>query len=244
MSRFLRGLSLSPAVSKAMSRAFGVELLPHTIPHQQAHINFAPKEVGRAVDLWHQDGTVAVIVVFATSTLELDGGALEVFRGTPEEAAAFKVMNQSIPASRVTGFKAPAGHAVILHGRHVVHRAAPLHSPGERITFVNSFVPADPWHVDPTSTASLRAVDREDIVAAEYTVHRALRARAQLTSIIADADYRRSTESFVEQLQRVRADLDHTISSLANKVVKEVHFGGARDDPPPVPEAPPTFKEL
>jgi hypothetical protein len=250
MSRFLRGLSMSPKITEVISRAFGVPLLPHTVPHQQSHVNYAPKQVGRAVDLWHQDGVVADYVLFATDTLQLDGGAFEVFRGTPEDAALFKAQNSSIPPARVLSFKAPAGYALLLHGRHVVHRAAPLNKPGERITLVNSFVPADPFHTDPTNPASMRAVDREDVVAAEYTVHRAIRARAQLAEILANADYRRATDSFIAQLELVRDDLNAAIAALAVKKVQEAHFGGAYDDVKnneaavKKEEPTPTFKEL
>lgn len=55
---------------------------------------------------------------------------------------------------------------VFVAGHHVVHRAAPLLEPAERITFVNSFVPRASSH-EASKPKILRAVDDEAVVAAE-----------------------------------------------------------------------------
>ena len=51
-SNFIRGLATSRTITDFVSRHFNVSCQPHSIPHQLAHVNYAPKEVGRAVDLW------------------------------------------------------------------------------------------------------------------------------------------------------------------------------------------------
>ena len=212
--------------------------MPHTVPHQLAHVNFAPKEVGRAVDLWHVDNVAIDYVLFATSTLDVEGGAFEVWRGTKTEFAELHTQNLTVPRQRVDSLKAPAGYAVLLQGKHVVHRAAPLDAPAERITFVNSYVPTKP-HAEASSVKILRAVDDAHVVATEWSVHRALRARAQLDSFLEQASYSHTTEFYMERLSAIRDDLVDAIAQLQDVANdgKEEHFGGAYNDEAEAPKS-------
>eukprot|EP00211_Chloroparvula_japonica_P006047 CAMPEP_0119119786 /NCGR_PEP_ID=MMETSP1310-20130426/1123_1 /TAXON_ID=464262 /ORGANISM="Genus nov. species nov., Strain RCC2339" /LENGTH=368 /DNA_ID=CAMNT_0007109235 /DNA_START=104 /DNA_END=1210 /DNA_ORIENTATION=+ len=229
-SQFIRGLATDPSISQFVSRHFNVSVVPHTIPHQLAHINYAPKELGRAVDLWHVDNVALDYVLFTTNTLDLEGGAFEVFRGTREEAALLHSQNLSLPPNRIDQWKAPAGYAILQQGHHVVHRAAPLLAPAKRVTFVNSFVPKDPNFPEASAPRILRAVDDENVVATEWALHRALRARAQLNSLIAQSDYSRPTEFYLERIKAIRDDLTAAYDLLLpENEGKEDHFGGHHD---------------
>lgn len=230
MSKFVRGLATSKRVTDFVSRNFNVSVVPHSILHQLAHVNFAPKHTGRAVDLWHVDNVALDWVLFVTDTLAVEGGAFQVWRGVKSEAAELHRQNLSLPVSRVDSFKAPAGYAILLQGHHVVHRAAPLLQPAERVTFVNSYVPANPEADEASAPRILRAVDDENIVAVEWSLHRALRARAQLDSFIAQCEYGRPTDFYLERLKAIRDDLTTAYEMLLPEAGSgEDHFGGHHD---------------
>lgn len=55
-------------------------------------------------------------VLFATSTLEMKGGAFEVFHGTRDEAAHIHQLNLTLPTARVEPIRGAAGYAVLLQG--------------------------------------------------------------------------------------------------------------------------------
>ena len=192
-SRFLRDLCLSPELTEAMSEIAGIPLLPHTLPHQLGHLNYAPKEVGENVDKWHVDTLRIDFVLFVTDPVTLDGGEFEYYLGTKHEVAALKREGRPLDPARIVAPAMPGpGHAILQQGNMVVHRAKGLRSPGERITMVNGYVPRDVSFPDYTRFDQLCLVDPPHVAAAEYARHMAWmtreRAEARLAGIAFGAE--------------------------------------------------------
>ena len=87
-SRFLRDLCNCPQVTAFLSDVAGCELLPHSMPSQQLYINYAPDDLGKAVDTWHTDSIGFDCVILATDPATFSGGQFQFFRGTRQEAAS------------------------------------------------------------------------------------------------------------------------------------------------------------
>ena len=114
------------------------------MPHQLGHLNYNPEQAGENVDKWHADTLRIDFVLFVTDPNAIEGGEFEFFRGTTDEVRKLKADGQPLPADRVVAAPIPGpGYAVLQQGNMVVHRAKALSAPGERITLVNGYVPAD-----------------------------------------------------------------------------------------------------
>ena len=226
-SSFIRDLCLDASVTAFVSRHFGVDLVPHTVPHQLGHGNFAPRQLGRTVDKWHVDNVDLDWVLFVTDLGQVKGGAFEVFLGTKTEADEISRRGERLPRDRVVSIKPPEpGFAIMQQGHRVVHRAAPMEELADRMTLVNSYVPKDTGtFAEATKPAILRAVDPEGVVAAEWTVHRAMRASHQLAALLGALEYGRETEWYLGAMRNVRDDLSLAIDWLAATESGEEHFG-------------------
>ena len=143
-----------------MSEMAGCELLPHSMPSQQVYINYAPEDLGKAVDTWHTDSIGFDSVLLVTDPASFSGGQFQFFVGTRHEAAALlrsspenltAATAQDLPAQRVVSMPFPAaGYAVFQQGAMVVHRASRLERRAERNTVVIGHVSRDIALPDPT----------------------------------------------------------------------------------------------
>ena len=112
---------------------------------------------------------------------KLAGGQFEYFGGTRYEMAQLAKEGKAPPADRVVAPTFPGpGHAVALHGGMVVHRAAELTAPGERITMVNAYVSMDTQGDDQHRHKGLRPADDPECLYTEWAKHSAWRAPNRL----------------------------------------------------------------
>ena len=74
-------------------------------------------------------------------------------------------------------------------GNMVVHQAKALTAPGERITMVNGYIPADPAFEDYTRYDQLTFADPVPIATAEYSRHVAFHTRRAIDETIADIPF-------------------------------------------------------
>jgi len=119
-SKYLRDLCLSPDVAAFMGELAGIDLMPHTIPHQLGHLNYNPKEIGADVDKWHVDTLRYDYVMFVTDPTTVQGGAFQYFNGTKDEIAALKARENAVPQDRVISPVMPGpGYAVFMQGNMV-----------------------------------------------------------------------------------------------------------------------------
>ena len=76
-----------------------------------------------------------------------------------DEMAELKKDNKEIPSHKIISPEIPGpGFAVFQQGKHVVHRATGLTSPGERITLVNGYMASDPSIEDYTKYWTIHAM--------------------------------------------------------------------------------------
>ena len=226
-SRFLRDLCTAPELTEAVSDLCGAPMLPHTIPHQLGHLNYAPKEVGENVDKWHADTLRVDFVMFVTDPQSVEGGEFEWFEGTVEEVRALKEQGKALPADRIHSVRAPGpGWAVLQQGNMVVHRAKGLNTPGERITMVNGYVPADPAFPDFTRFDQLFLADPEHVASAEYARHAAWLGRERLRAGVEALGFTDDREALAAELEAVAAMLTGAAGELrrAGEAGME-HFG-------------------
>ncbi len=226
-STFLRELCLSPDVTAFLSRICGLELLPHTIPHQLGHLNYAPKEVGENVDKWHVDTLRYDYVMFVTDPKKNEGGAFQYFKGTKGEIAALKEAGQPLPPAKIISPDMPGpGYAIMQQGNMVVHQAKGLTAPGERITMVNGYIPRDPNYPDYTRYDQLVFADPAHVVTTEYSRHIAMHGQRLLEESIVSEGFSDDKAAYAERLRQAAAMLAEAadqISDSDNATME--HFG-------------------
>ncbi len=227
-SRFLRDLCLSPDITAFLSEISGIGLMPHTVPHQVGHVNFNPTQPGEDVDKWHVDTLRYDYVMFVTDPKSVSGGAFQYFKGTKHEIAALKAAGKSVPADRIIAPDMPgAGYAVMQQGNMVVHQAKGLTAPGERITMVNGYIPADPRFPDYMRYDQLALIDPEHVITSEFVRHVAHRGRALLDRELMEMDFSTDREAQAKRLEEVAALLQAAAGEIRDSGSAEVeHFGG------------------
>lgn len=227
-SRFLRDLCLSPDVTAFMSKISGVELMPHTIPHQLGHLNYAPKKaVGANVDKWHVDTLRYDYVMFVTDPKKNEGGAFQYYKGTKQEMAEQAALGKPLPAEKVVAPEMPGpGYAVMQQGNMVVHQAKGLTKPGERITMVNGYIPADPAFPDYTRYDQLLFADPSHIITTEYSHHVALQCQRLLNAGMAQGDFTGDRHAHAAQLSKMAKMAEDAATQIrdSNSDTLE-HFG-------------------
>jgi len=226
-SKFLRDLCLSPEVTQFVSEISGAPLMPHTIPHQLGHLNYAPQKVGGNVDKWHVDTLRYDYVLFVTDPNKNEGGAFQYFAGTKHELADIKKRGESLPESKTRAPQIPGpGWAVMQQGNMVVHQAKGLTAPGERITMVNGYILEDPAFPDYTRFDQLVFADPPHVVAAEYGRHIALQSRRLLEQNINNGNFSADRDSIADQLGDVAKMLQDAAGEIRKKDNgKMEHFG-------------------
>lgn len=218
-SRFLRDFCLSPDLAEAMSEICRTPLLPHTMPHQLGHLNFAPEEVGENVDKWHTDKLRFDFVLFVTDPAKIAAGEFEYFRGTKQEVADLSAKGRPLPADRIVSVAPPGpGYAVMQQGNMVVQRAKALAAQGERIALVNGFVPADLSYPDFTRFDQLYLADPPHIATSEYARHIAWMRRELLQSQLQGSLFSSDRAHFADRLAAV--------AELLSKAAQEIRAAG------------------
>lgn len=218
-SKFLRDFCMAPELTEAVSALCEAPHLPHTIPHQLGHLNYNPFEVGENVDKWHADTLRVDFVLFVTDPNAVEGGEFEFFRGTTDEVRALKAKGLALPEDRIVQADIPGpGYGVLQQGNMVVHRAKGLSAPGERITLVNGYVPADMDFPDFTRFDQLFLADPENVAASEYARHIAWMGREALRTQIERFD-------FSSDRERIAAELE-SVASLLNGAVTQIRTAG------------------
>ena len=163
-----------------MSEIGGTELFTHSMPSQQIYINYAPRDIEKAVDGWHYDGIGFDYVLMVSDPGTFLGGNFEYFHGTRDEIAdLFDLpinnirfgISDSLPAERTIQVSFPAaGYAIFQQGNMVVHRATKLQAPAERITAVPGLVSKRTDLPDPTAVHDMPNYNEPGVLA-ELAAH-------------------------------------------------------------------------
>ena len=225
-SRFLRDLCLSPDITDFLSDIAGLDLMPHTIPHQLGHLNYNPQEIGKNVDKWHVDTLRFDYVMFVTDPTKNEGGQFQYFKGTKEEMAQLKASGQLIPEDKIISPDMPGpGYAVLQQGNLVVHQAKGLTAPGERVTMVNGYVPRDPNFPDYSRYDQLANVDPAHVVTSEYSRHAALQAQRLLDQNIINIAPQEQAEDYAQSLEAAAQSLLSAAQNIRAGAKSIEHFG-------------------
>ncbi len=221
-SRFLRDLCGSAEIAQFLSRLAGAPIAPHTMPSQQAYINYAPLNPDDHVDIWHADSIDFDYVLMASDPSVLKGGEFEVFLGTYGEAAALakaadgrlnRGIGDVIPDERIVSFSFPeSGYAIFQQGRFVIHRAKKLLEPAERMTIVPGYVSLDLSFGDAIDVAHI-ATYGEPGIKAEVLRHGAWRAKEKLEQLIDTMDLNAETRAQRDQLRAAMEELKRVLEA-------------------------------
>ena len=222
-SRFFRDFCNAPEIAEFMSHLAGCRLAAHSMPSQQTYINYAPKEVGKAVDTWHTDGIGFDYVLLLTDPQSFDGGKFQFFRGTRDEAAEILKLPTShlteaiaadLPEHRVETVEMPAaGYAVFQQGSHIVHRATGMHRAGERITVVPGLVACDTSYAD-TNRVGTIAHWNEPGLATELVRHKAWLTNGRLDALVRELPIEATPQAVAAALRRAVADANELADIL------------------------------
>ena len=222
-SRFLRELCQSPAVTDFLSRLTKTALAPHSLPSQQAYINYAPEEVTQAVDTWHVDSIGLDYVLMISDPSSFEGGEFQFFRGTLGEAADMlgaaadgltAGYSRDLPNHRVETLEVPGpGYAWFQQGNLVLHRATRLARPAERMTMVVGYVPLDIRYSDATKVAEI-ATWGEPGLLGELARHGAWLSAAKLQQLIDEPPTDDDPKAVAEALEKAIGDVERLIAEL------------------------------
>ena len=225
-SKFLRELCLSQEVTKFLSGIVGLQLMPHTIPHQLGHLNYNPKTLGENVDKWHVDTLRFDYVMFVTDPKRNQGGQFQYFKGTKEEMAALKAEGQAVPPERIISPDMPGpGYAILQQGNLVVHQAKGLTAPGERITMVNGYIPFDPDYPDYARYDQLCHADPAHVVTTEYSRHAAVQTKRFLEKHLIDQPFSDAQSQSAEHLEYAAEILRVAAEQIRAGKGQMEHFG-------------------
>ena len=222
-SRFLRDFCACPVILEHMSAISGTTLAAHSMPSQQLYVNYAPEDINRAVDEWHFDGIGFDYVLMMSDPEKLRGGNFEYFKGTKFEIAKMFEMavhevrygiKSDLPEERVIKARFPAaGYAIFQQGNMVVHRAAKLEAPGDRITMVPGMVSRDITVPDPTAIHDMPNYGEPGIVT-ELARHSAWLAQSRLQDFIRKATMSEDTNDVKKALEDAIGDVTNTMKYL------------------------------
>ena len=145
--------------------------------------------------------------------------------GTKEEVKELSRSGKTPPLKRV---KAPVfpgpGYAVALHGNMVVHRAAPLKKPAERITMVNGFVSMNCMLDDQSRTRDLIGIDSDASLFTEWARHASWRTQRRLKELIDIKPFNKNPENVVSSLESALEDIQQTIVDMKSGPREAEHY--------------------
>ncbi len=224
-SQFLRDLCACPVILEHMSKIAGTPLAPHSMPSQQVYINYAPDDISKAVDTWHYDGIGFDYVIMVSDPVGMKGGNFEYFRGTKFEIAEMFDLqvhqvrygiSEELAEERVIKTHFPAaGYAIFQQGNMVVHRAARLLEPADRITMIPGLVSNNVSFPDPTSKHDMPRYGEPGIVT-ELARHSAWLAQGKLQGLIDNLPFTDDFDQVQNELKKAISDVTDTIA-LAQK---------------------------
>jgi hypothetical protein len=222
-SRFINDLCQDPRLVAHISDLAGIPLAPHSLPDCQAYVNYAPTDVTKAVDSWHVDSIAFDMVLMLSDPTRLRGGRLEFLRADRKRASelfdtSMDQLHLGYPmdplADDVIGVEFPAaGFGVLQQGTHVVHRAARLSEPGERITLVLGYLPLEQAGPDPTNVEYISTWPHPG-VPAELARHAAWLAGQRLADLTRGIDPDVSAVVAASQLRMAVADVERIARTL------------------------------
>lgn len=212
-SQFIKDFCDSPELAQHLSKMANVQLARHSVPAVACGVNYAPKDIRKAVDSWHVDSVAFDIVIMVSDPHLIEGGEFQYFHGTKTEGQKLlgiegeEGVNTELPMERVITVPFPAaGYGFMQQGNMIFHRACRLKKAAERITMIPSFVVSPPSANDATNSVNMANWDDPGLTA-ELTRHEVWRASARLNALI-------DTVSLHDDNAALTAQLDAALEPL------------------------------
>lgn len=216
-SQFLRDFCESPDLAAHISDICGVSLARHSVPAVACGINYAPKDIRKAVDNWHIDSVAYDCVILLTDPETFDGGEFQYFNGTKMQGRAFlgvegeEGIDMELPADQIVTVDFPAaGYGFLQQGNMIFHRACRLRKPAERITMIPAFVvdgQANPLSVSDTSNSVNMASWGDPGIVAELMRHEAWQAARRLQHVVDKVTLHDDNKDLIVKLDSALASL-------------------------------------
>lgn len=205
-SQFIKDFCDSPELAEHLSAMAGVTLARHSVPAVACGVNYAPKDIRKAVDSWHVDSVAFDIVMMVSDPKILEGGEFQYFHGTKMEGQALlgiegeEGMDAELPLERVVTVPFPAaGYGFMQQGNMIFHRACRLKKRADRITMVPAFVVVPAGAKDATNSVNMSGWDDPGLPA-ELARHEAWRASARLEKLVDEISLHDDTTALALQL--------------------------------------------
>ena len=223
-SKFIKSFCDSPELAEHLSALAGVELARHSVPAVACGVNYAPKDLSKAIDTWHTDSVAFDIVMMLSDPKQIIGGEFQYFDGTKMEGQKLlgiegeEGIDAKLPEDRVTTIPFPAGgYGFMQQGNMIFHRARRLIRKAERMTMIPSFVVVPPHAPDATNSVNMAGWDDPGLPA-ELARHEAWRASARLEKLVDDISLHSSDARLVADMDRALAPLLAFRNRLAEDV--------------------------
>ena len=220
-SQFIKDFCDSPELAEHLSAMAGVSLARHSVPAVACGVNYAPKDIRKAVDSWHIDSVAFDIVMMVSDPQLLEGGEFQYFHGTKMEGQRLlgiegeEGLDTELPQERMITVPFPAaGYGFMQQGNMIFHRACRLKKKAERITMVPSFVVTPSTANDATNSVNMLSWDDPGLPA-ELTRHEAWRASARLEELIESISLHDDNETLTAQLDAALEPLLKFRNSIA-----------------------------
>lgn len=205
-SQFIKDFCDSTELAEHLSAIAAVPLARHSVPAVACGVNYAPKDIRKAVDTWHVDSVAFDIVMMVSDPKQIEGGEFQYFHGTKMEGQSLlgiegeEGVDTELPLERVITVPFPAaGYGFMQQGNMIFHRACRLKKKAERITMVPSFVVTPSTAHDATNSVNMAGWDDPGLPA-ELTRHEAWRASARLEKLIGTVSLHDDNASLAAQL--------------------------------------------
>lgn len=205
-SQFIKDFCDSSELAAHMSEICGVSLARHSVPAVACGVNYAPKDIRKAIDSWHTDSVAFDIVMMMSDPATFEGGEFQYFHGTKMEGRAMlgiegeEGIDTELPPDRVITVPFPAaGYGFLQQGNMIFHRACRLKKPAQRMTMIPSFVVTPATVHEGTNSVNMADWDDPGITA-ELTRHEAWRASARLSELVETVSLHDDNANLVAQL--------------------------------------------
>jgi hypothetical protein len=173
------------------------------------------------VDQWHVDSVSYVLVLMVSDPIGVVGGELQVLKkdrcGT-DMKAILNILNSQTdaytPQDIMTINYGEAGAGIFMQGSHIFHQVTQVikSDTGPRISFVDSYMPANVFDEDWTKFSTFRDGDPHELVYLEYARLVTWKAQGML-------DFVTNKVRFDDKEGRAQAN------DIIKKVMKELEHG-------------------
>jgi len=221
LSPFLKDFMSCPEYLDHMEKIFGEPVLP-SLYLSNAQLNIGAVGKDKKVDQWHFDSANFVAVLIFSNIDNMIGGELEILK-CPRAVAEEKLRTEILPEDKVTVSYKSRGYCIAVQGSELCHHVTPVQAADEdRMSFVISFHPANPYHKDKCLYRTMKRADPHADF--EYFRQRAWMSKTILEDYVKNVQVDTDVEELEKKLRDVAAELTRTADLLSGKISDQIGF--------------------